>query len=110
MFNGMEDFQKSNKENMDKAMASVGTVSKGLQTIAVETADFSKKNFEDGAAHFEKLLGVKTLDSAVEMQSAFAKDSYEAAVGQATKLSELYVDFAKDLFKPFEGFVAAAKK
>ena len=33
---------------MDKAMATVGAVSKGLQTIAVEAADYSKKSFEEG--------------------------------------------------------------
>ena len=110
MFSGLDNIQKANQENLDKAIASFGAVSKGLQAIAVETADYSKKSFEGGAAHFEKLLGVKTLDSAVEMQSTYLKESYEAAVGQATKLGELYVDAAKDAFKPFEAILTSGKK
>ncbi len=110
MNSGLENFQKANKENLDKAVESMGAVSKGLQAIAAESADYSKKSFEEGADHIEKLLGVKTLDTAVELQSAFFKRAYESAVGQATKIGELYIDVAKDAIKPFEDFVPSTRK
>ena len=37
------------------------------------------------------------------------KNAYEAFVAEATKISELYADLAKDAYKPFESAVAQAK-
>ena len=47
-------------------------------------------------------LGVKTLDKAVELNTEFAKTSYEGLVAQATKMGELYTSLAKEAFKPVE--------
>ncbi len=110
MISGFEDYQKASQDGLNKTMESFGTCSKGLQAIAVESADFSKKSFEAGAAHVEALAGVKSLDKAFEAQSEFVKTAYEGAVAQATKLGELYADLAKDLTKPFEALVPKATK
>ena len=110
MLNGMEDFQKASKDSMAKTMESANTLSKGLQAIAVESADYSKKSFENGTAHMEKLMGAKSLDVAFEAQSDFVKSAYESAVSQATRIGELYVDLAKDAMKPFEGFLPKSGK
>ena len=105
MIRGFEDVQKVGRENMERAVQSFSALSRGWQALAGETAGFSKQGLEDGAAHFEKLLGVKSLDGAVEAQSAFAKASYDKAVGQAARFGELYVDLLKDAAKPFEGLI-----
>jgi hypothetical protein len=110
MINGFEDFQKIGKDNMDQAMKSFGSFSKGMQSLAVEMADYSKKSFEDGAAAFEKLMAAKSLDKAMEIQSDYMKSAYEGFVAQATKVGELYVDLAKDAYKPLEGMIAKAGK
>ena len=110
MVNGFEEFQKASKENVTKAMESYGAFSKALQAIAVESADFSKKSFEDGAAHLEAMMGAKSIDVALEAQSDYLKSAYEDAVSQATKLGELYADLAKYTMKPFEGFFPNAGK
>jgi hypothetical protein len=110
MINGFEDFQKLGKDNMDLALKSFGNFNKGVQAIAVEMADYSKKSFEQGAATAEKLVSAKSLDQAVEVQSDFVKSSYEGFVAQATKIGELYVDLAKEAYKPIEGAVAKATK
>jgi len=101
----MDELQKLGKDNLDNAMKSFGTVSKGVQAIAVECADYSKKSFEEGTAAAEKLFGAKTLDKAVEIQSDYFKSAYEAFVAQATKMGELYADLAKETYKPYEGMM-----
>lgn len=100
-----EDIQKVGKDNLDLAVKSFGTVSKGVQAIAVEVADYSKKSFEEGTAAAEKLFGAKTLDKAVEIQSDYFKGAYESFVAQATKMGELYADLAKESYKPYEGII-----
>jgi hypothetical protein len=106
MLNNFEDIQKLGKENVDVAMKQFGTVSKGFQTIATEFADYSKKSFEQGSATLEKLLGAKSVEKAIEIQSDYVKTAYEGFVAQATKIGELYTDLAKESYKPLEGIMA----
>lgn len=101
----VEDLQKLAKDNAENAQKAFGTLSKGLQTIATEVADYSKKSFEEGSALLEQLSGAKSLDKVVEIQSDYAKKVYEGLVAQSTKIGELYTDLAKDLAKPFENFI-----
>src|ERR1700730_4521911 len=105
MLKNFDDVQKLGKDNMDVAMKSFGAVSKGFQAIAAEVADYSKKSFEDSTSAMEKLLGAKTLEKAVEVQSEFVRSSYEGFVAEATKIGELYADLAKETYKPFEGII-----
>jgi hypothetical protein len=107
MFAQYEDFTKFGKQGMDVALKNFGTMSKGFQAIATEVADFSKKQFEAGSAAFEKLVGVKTLDKAVEVQADFAKQSFEGFVAHSTKVGQLVSDIAKEAVKPAEQMGAA---
>ena len=109
MVKNFEDLQQVGKENVEVAMKSVGAMSKGAQAIAVEVADYSKKPFEDGTAALEKLFGVKSFEKAIELQTEYAKTSYEGFVAKASKIGELYADLAKETYKPFEGLIAKAK-
>jgi hypothetical protein len=94
MINGFEDVQKVGRESASRAVQSFGALSRGWETLASETAGYSKQAIEDGAAHVERLLGVESFDNAVAAQTEFATASYEKAVGQATRLGELYLDIA----------------
>ena len=112
MVSNIDDLQQFGRDNMDAAVKSFGALSKSVQAIAVEMADYSKKVFEQGTAATEKLIGAKSLEKAIEVQSDYAKSSYESFVAEATKLGELYADLAKEAYKPFEshfGKVGAAK-
>jgi hypothetical protein len=106
MIKNFDDVQKLSKDNMDATMKSFGALSKATQAIATEFADYSKKSFEDGTKVMEKLIGAKSLDKAIEIQSDYAKTAYESFVAEATKIGELYADLAKETYKPFEAYVA----
>ena len=106
MLKNFEDFQKFGKDNLDTYMKQFGTVSKSWQAIATEVADYSKKSFEHGSAALESLLGAKSLEKAIEIQSDYVKTSYEGFVAQSSKIGELYTDLAKETYKPFEGMIA----
>jgi len=103
-----EEMQKYGKDNMESAMSSFSALTKSAQAIATEVADYSKKSVEGSAAAWQKLMGVKSLEKAMEVQGEFLKSSYEDFVAEATKLGELYVDLAKEAYKPFEGVIAKA--
>lgn len=100
MANDFEEIQKFSKPQLDTAASATQSLVKGLQAIAAETTDYSKKSLENGSAFLEKLLGVKTLESAIQLHSEYVKASYADFVAQATKVSELYSGLAKEAFKP----------
>ena len=107
MFN-FDDANKKSKEAVDTFVKNYTTVAQGMQAIATETADYSKKSFENSLAHFERLSGVKSVEAALELQTAFVKSSYEGFVAEATKITEMYADLAKGAYKPFEAPVSKA--
>jgi hypothetical protein len=108
MIKNFDDMQKMSKDNVDATMKSFGALSKATQAIATEFADYTKKSFEDGTKVMEKMLGAKSLDKAMEIQTDYAKTAYEGFVAQATKMGELYADLAKETYKPFESYMAKA--
>ena len=108
MEKNFEAFQKMGQENMELAMQSFSAYAKGLQALAVEAADYTKKSFEDNTQLVEKLMGVKTLDKAVELSSDHAKTSYEGFVAEVTKMGEIVTDMSKEAYKPVEAMFKKA--
>ena len=110
MIQQFDQFQKFGQDNVNAAIKTFGTLSKNAQAIAVETADYAKKSFEQGTATIEKLVGAGTLDKAIEIQSAYLKSTYEGFVAQSSKFGELYANLAKEAFKPYEDVMAKPSK
>jgi len=108
MFKNFEDVQKLSKEQLDAASALSAAMTKSVQQIAAEATDYSKKSVETASAAFEKLVGAKSIDVALQVQGDYAKSAYEAFVAQSTKMGELYAGLAKEMFKPVETAVAKA--
>ena len=109
MMQSFDDVSKYGKDFVDSGLKSMASFSKGAQAIAAETTDYTKKSFEGGSAVLEKLMSAKSLEKAIEIQTDYARQSYESFVAEAAKLSELYADLAKDAFKPFEMIAAKAR-
>jgi hypothetical protein len=97
-----DDFQKMSQGNVDVAMKMFGEWSKGWQAIAAEMTDYTKRSFEESAQTFEKLAGSKSVEQAVEIQTAFAKRAYEDYMQQVSKLGGMYAEFAKEAYRPVE--------
>ncbi len=61
--------------------------------------DYSKKSLENGSAFVEKLLGAKSFESAIHVQSEYARTSHADFVAYLTKIGELYSKLSKVAFK-----------
>ncbi len=110
MMNSFEEFQKLSKDNMDIAMEAFGSMSKGMQAIAAEVADYQKKSFDESTAAVEKLVASKSLDKAFEAQADYVKTAYEDFVGEMTKIGEMVTDLSKDAYKPYESVMGKMAK
>ncbi|MBA3041742.1 MAG: phasin family protein [Alphaproteobacteria bacterium] len=103
-----DEANKKGKEAMDAVLKNYSEVAKGFQAIATEATEYSKKSFQDVSSYVEALSGVKSIETAFELQTNFLKSSYENFVAEATKMSEMYADLAKTVYKPYEAPIAKA--
>jgi hypothetical protein len=110
MIGGFDEFQKAGKDGMDNVVKSAGVWTKGFQSLATESADYSRSAFENGAKAFEKLVAAPSLDKAVEIQADYFRSAYESYVGQATKVGEIFTAMARDAYKPYEGMLGKMGK
>jgi hypothetical protein len=78
-----------------------------LQAIFAEGADYTKKLVETRLALGEKLLGAKSFETVIQIQTEYAKSAYADFVAQATKMGELHSNLAKAAFRPAEQAIAA---
>ena len=101
--------QKLGKDSFTATVKALEVATTGTQAIVVETADYAKKSFEQTASTFEKLVGVKSLDKAIEVQAEYVKSAYEGFIAQSTKTCDLYAKLAQDSFAPFNAVRSAAQ-
>jgi hypothetical protein len=97
-----EDFQNGTKDNYEAVIRSYGELNKGFQAIGARVTDYSKRAFEDATRAFEQLIGAKSFEHAIEIQSQYAKKAYDTWVAEASKLGEMYAAVARDAYKPVE--------
>ena len=110
MIKNFDNFQKLGQQNVDTAMRAFGEWNKGWQTIAAEMTDYTRRSFEDGTATVEKLLGAKSFEQAVEIQTGYAKRAYDDYMHQVSKIGGLYAELAKEAYKPVEKALQTARQ
>ena len=104
MTKGVDSIQNAGNGQLDGMTLDFTTT---LQAIFAEGADYTKKSVESRLALGEKLLGAKSFDAVIQIQTEYAKASYDAFVAQATKMGELHSNLAKAAFRPAEQAIAA---
>ena len=81
-----EKLTEFTKGNFEALATSAKTAAKGAETLSQELADYGKKNFETATATLKSLATVKTPTELFQIQSDYAKSSFDSAVADASKL------------------------
>ncbi len=81
-----------------------------ILAIVTETTNYTKKYLDSSLAFVEKLLGAKSFDAVIQIQSEYAKTSFEDFVAQSKKFGELYSNLPKVAFKPVEEAIAKSQE
>jgi hypothetical protein len=63
-------------------------------------AEYSKAAFEDATRTWEQIIGVKSVEEAIQIQSAYAKRVYENHMSEMTKLNKMCAAMVTDASKP----------
>ncbi|MEL6289179.1 MAG: phasin family protein [Pseudomonadota bacterium] len=109
MMKSFEEIQKANQQAMDATAKSFTEMNKGMQSLANEMSGYTKKSFEDGTAVMEQMMGVRSLEQALEIQSDYMRKYYNDAVAQAARVGEIYAEMSRDALKPAEKAMRKAK-
>ena len=102
MASQFEDFQKMSQSQIEQMSTTAASMARGFQAIASETTDYSKRSIENTSSFMEKFFGAKSIDTAIQLQTEFAKSQFEGMLAQTNKITEIYRDMAKEAFKPVE--------
>ena len=69
--------QERMQSGLEAASRSFMEANKGFQALAAEMTEYSKAAFDDAIRTWEKLIGVGSLEQAMQIQSDYAKRVYE---------------------------------
>jgi phasin family protein len=94
--------QERMQSSFDAASRSFSEANKGFQALAAEMMEYSKSAFDDAIRTWEQLIGVKSLEQAIQIQSEYAKRVYETHMAELKKLGEMSVGMVRDASKPVE--------
>jgi len=103
-----EELTEFTKGNMEAFATSAKTAAKGAESLGQEIVDYSKKRFESASETIKNLATVKTPTELFQIQSDYAKSSFDSAVAEASKLSEAWLKLAGDVIQPLSSRYALA--
>jgi len=99
----MEPVVADSREIVEAQLPSVTQSATGhptsFATIAAEMTDYSKRSVENASSFVRKLLGARSFESAIHIQSEYARSSYADLSAYLTKLGEIYAKLAKEAFE-----------
>jgi phasin family protein len=102
------DFASFGRDNIEAAVKTNAALSAGMEAISQEVMVYARSALQTASETARSLLGAKTLEDVVKLQTDLAKRHFEGMVAGSVKLSELGVSLASEAFAPWEGRVEAA--
>jgi phasin family protein len=107
LFNSYEEITHVGRENFAALLRANAALNEGLEAIGKEMMGYARISFESAAETVAALLGAKTLDDVVQLNTEFAKTNLEQFIERSTKLSEMGVKVANQALAPLGSRVEA---
>jgi len=106
-----EEFADFAKGNVEAVIASSKVAAKAGEALGQEAAEYGRKNLEAATAAFKSFASVKSPTELFQLQSEFAKASFDSAVAEASRVSESLLKVAGDIAQPISNrYALAAEK
>lgn len=106
-FKGYDDAVAFGQANLDAVLKAGEVMSKGFEDMAGTVAKQTQAEVETNLAVAKDLLGCKTLQDVVEVQSNYLKGRYDAMMANTGKLADMAKKVSNDVAKPFNERVSA---
>jgi hypothetical protein len=93
---------------------SQAALARGLEALSAEMAGLALSGIDTATRAATKMLGVKTLSDAIEVNAGFTCSSWDTLIGGSAKLSELGVRLAAETSQPIltqfsQGWIKASR-
>jgi len=99
-FRGYEDVLAYNRNNME-ALMKVSTIwVKGVQDINKEMTALASASLEQSVNASKQIMGCKTVEEVIAVQSGLAKANYDKVVAESRKLSDMGIKLAENTTAP----------
>jgi len=95
-----DEFAAFNRGALDATLQAGALAAKGFEAFGKEVMAYNRKAFADSMATAKALMGCKTLQDVIELQTETARTNFDSLVAQGTKLSELSVKLANQTVEP----------
>ena len=100
IFAGYDELAELGRENFAAVLRANAVLTEGMEAIGQEVVGYARNALEDAAEAATALLAAKTLEDVVQLNSAFAKASFERMVARSTKLSAIGTRVASEALAP----------
>jgi phasin family protein len=105
--NNYDDIVAFNQNNFDAMVASSTIFAKGFEQLTKEYVAFASASFETAVEASKQISTAKSINEAVDLQTKIAKDSWEKAVVEGQKISEISTVIFKNASAPLSERVQA---
>jgi phasin len=94
---------KANAEDAQKALeTTIETVRAATNELSLKSIEAARTNADAGFSHLQALVAVKSLAELIELQTAFARKSFETAVEQAKDLQAASTRAGDEIARPLK--------
>ena len=101
------DINAHSKRNLEAVVASVTAATKGAESLGAQVTAYSKKAAEDHMAATKTLTSAKSLQEAVEFQTAYAKSFLDGYLAEMNRWSDIVSGSVKESLRPINERVSA---
>ena len=83
-------------------MAAFDSMTKGVEIFGNEIANFNHNSFEISIANNESLMACKRDNETLDLQSGFARTSFDSVITQSAKLTEVTLKTKNESLAPLQ--------
>lgn len=101
-FKSYDDVAAMNKEGVDAFVKAGEVFTKGAETVGKAYFEFAQASTEASVEATKAMMGAKTVKDFADIQSEYARTSFDKFLAESTRLSEMTVKAANEAFEPLK--------
>ena len=102
VFGNYEDLSQSGKDNVEAVVKSTQILAKAAEELSKAINTFTQSSIEMNMHAGQALLGIKSLQDLVEVQSELARNSMDHFIAESSKISDMTVKVANEAMEPIQ--------
>lgn len=103
-----EDMNAFGKGNVEAIVESSKIAARGFEQMGQDAASYMKSSYESATGMFRSLGAIKSPTELFQLQSDFARSSFDAFVAQTSRSTEAALKLAGEIAQPISNRVALA--